>query len=188
MTEEDKADLREMQAELVGAQSSPWEPRCVARAFRTDDDPFVFTMHAWIDLDAVQSPFLIYRQPEAEEALWDFGAAFAAFGHRETTPEACEPDELLALGEKMIRKIREGFAMHVRLAPPVGEREVTGDNGLGNWLPILACLKAQLGFSLAEALALPVGQAYALIAAHRCNEGRTVAGETYALRDVQEEA
>jgi len=187
MTESDENDLREMQAELAGAESSLWEPRCVARAFRSDDDPFVFTMQTWIDLDAVQSPFLIYRQPEAEEAIEKFRDAFAAFGHRSTTPEACEPEELLALGEKMIRKIREGFSMRVRLAPPDGQREVVGGNGIGNWLAIMGCLKSQMGFSLAESLTLPVGQAYAFITAHRCNEGRTVTGETYELRDVEEE-
>ena len=36
------------------------------------------------------------------------------------------------------------------------------DNGLGDWLPVLACLKSQLGFSLAEARTLPVAQAFAL--------------------------
>lgn len=184
MTTEDETDLSEMQAELVSAARSPWEPRCVARAFRGSEEPFVFTVQAWIDLDACASPFLLGRLPEAEEALEQFEAAFAAFGHRATTPEACEPQELILLGWKMVRSIAAGFAMRLKLAPPEGCKAAGADNGIGDWLPIVACLKSQLGFSLAEALALTVGQAFALIAAHRVNEGWSVAGETYAQRDV----
>lgn len=173
-----------MQASLVAAERSPWEPRCVARAFRVAEDPFAFTMQAWIDLDAAASPFLLGELPEAEEALEQFAVAFAAFGHVATTPEACDGEELVLLGRKMVRAIKWGFAMRLRLAPPEGCKASGVDNGMGDWLPVLACLKSQLGFSMGEALALPVGQAFALVAAHRINEGWSVAGETYAQRDV----
>ena len=188
MTATDEQDLREMQAELVAATRSPWQPRCVARAFRTSEAAFVFTVQAWIDLDSCASPFLLGQLPEAEVALAQFEVAFEAFGHQGTTPEACEPEELILLGQKMLLEIGRGFAMRLQLAPPEGCKLAGGsDNGLGEWLPILACLKSQIGFSLAEALSLTVGQAFALIAAHRCNEGWGVAGETYAQRDVPEE-
>ena len=187
MTATDEQDLREMQAELVSAERSPWQPRCVARAFRSQEESFVFTMQAWIDLDAAASPFLLGQLPEAEDALAQFEVAFAAFGHQGTTPEACEPEELILLGRKMLAEIGRGFAMRLHLAPPEGCKLAGGsDNGLGDWLPILACLKSQIGFSLAEALSLTVGQAFALIAAHRCNEGWGIAGETYAQRDIPE--
>ena len=188
MTEQDEQDLREMQAELVTSEQSPWEPRCVARAFRTSEEAFVFTMQSWIDLDACASPFLLFQLPEAEDYLAQFEAGFAAFGHAATTPEACEAEEVVLLGRKMIAAIAQGFCMRAKLAPPDGWKlGGDSDNGIGNWLPILACLKSQLGFSLAEALALPVGQAFAFIAAFRCNSGWSVVGETYAQRDIPEE-
>jgi hypothetical protein len=186
MTAEDEQDLRELQAELVSAEQSPWQPRCVARAFRSaaPEEPFVFTMQTWIELDAVQSPFLHGRLPEAEDELWaKFEEAFAAFGFDGTTPEKCSGEDLVLIGRKIIRAITHGFSTKLELVPLERSRQ-SPENGLGGWLPVMACLKAQLGFLWAEAKALPVAQAYALIAAHRCNEGREVAGETYALRDV----
>jgi hypothetical protein len=184
MTAQDEQDLRELQAELLDVEVSPWEPRCVARAFRSVVSPFVFTMQAWIDLDAAGSPFLLLQLPEAEDALAAFEVAFEAFGHVATTPEACDDDELVLLGNKMILTIARGFSMRLKLSPPEGFEAAEADNGLGDWLPILACLKGQLDFSLAEALALDVGQAFALVAAHRCNQGWSVSGENYTLRDV----
>jgi len=187
MTPEDEQDLRDLQSELVAAKSSPWQPRCVARSFGSATESFVLTMQAWIDLDACQSPFLLGRLPEEGEAiLLQFEAAFRAFGHPGTTPDACDGDELVLLGWKMVRAIVLAFAMSVKLEPPQGQKMEHHDNGLGEWIAILACLKSQLGFSMTEALALPVGQAFALIAAHRCNEGCIVAGETYEMRDIAE--
>ena len=187
MSGQDDQDLRELQAELLDVERSPWQPRCVARAFRTSEDPLVFTMQAWLDLDAVASPFLLEEMPEDGDYLAQYEVAFAAFGHVTTTPEACEPAELVLLGQKMIRAIVLGFSMRVKLSPPEGRKSSGADNGLGDWLPVLACLKSQLGFSLSEALALPVGQAFALIAGHRCNEGWSVAAGNYAQRDLPEE-
>lgn len=186
MTTEEEKDLRALQAELVAAEQSPWQPSCVARAFcrAAAGEVFVFRMQTWIDLEAVRSSFLLGEMPEAEEAIPAFEDAFAAFGYDETTPERCDPDELLLLGERMVQAICKGFAMRLRLAPPEGRVAAKGASGLGDWLPILACLKTQLGFPLDEALRLPVGQAFGLIAAHRCNEGWEVAGETYVERDV----
>ncbi len=187
MKPEDLKDLREMQSELLAVESSFWQPRCVSRTFWSCEEPFVFTMQAWIDLDAIQSPFLLGELPPPEEAIWHFQEAFAAFGHWQTTPDACDPEELILLGRKMIAAISEGFSMRVKLSPPEGRQSAAGENGLGDWLPIMACLKSQLMFSLAEIEALPVGKAFALLAAHRCNEGWSVSSETYAMRDIPEE-
>ena len=189
MTQQDEQELRELQAELVAAERSPWQPRCVARAFRgaAAGAPFVLTMQAWIDLDAAQSPFLLGRLPEPEEAYFRFEEAFAAFGHRGTTPEECDGYELVLLGRKIIDAILEAFSMRVRLEPPEGFATKSVNNGMGEWLPIVTCLVGQLGFTLHAARMLPVGEAFALIAAHRCNQGWTVAGEGYALRDVTDD-
>lgn len=193
MTESDVADLHELQAELAAVEREPWEPRCVARAFRTAQDPFVFTMQAWIDLDAAASPLLLGRLPEVDGTnadaldaiMRDYRAAFAAFGHHDTTPEDCTPEELISLGRQMIRVVAAGFSMQVSLARPDG---TTGsqqrDDGMGEWLPIFACLVAQLGLSPTDVRTLPVAQAFALIASHRVNTGWRVISEPYALRDA----
>ncbi|MEO8204875.1 MAG: hypothetical protein ABI615_01750 [Chthoniobacterales bacterium] len=190
MNASDEIELRELQHELLASGQSPWEPQCVARAFCSTaaGEPFVFTMQAWIDLEAAQSPLLQGTLPPGETALDDFATAFRAFGHRDTTPENCEPEELVLLGHKMIRAIREAFAMRLSLEPPDGsaKKSAIADSGMGFWLPVFSCLTSQLGFSRADALATPVPQAFALIASHRVNQGWSVAGETYALRDCGE--
>lgn len=188
MTEAEAAQLREWGEELAGAHASLWQPSCIARAFaRQTQGAFVFRMQTWIDLEAARSPFLLGQLPEAEEAVVRFSEAFAAFGYDGTTPEACDPEGLILLGERMMEAISEGFGMRLRLSPPEGPcAEVAGD-GMGSWLPVLACLVSQIGLTMAEARALPVGEAFALIAGHRINQGWTVKGETYADRDVEDE-
>lgn len=191
MTSQDEQDLRELQGELLGAERSPWQPRIVARAFRSAlaEDPFVFTMQAWIDLSAAESPFLLGRLPEGDERLLErFVEAFEIFGFKGTTPEDCNGEELVLIGRTIVRAIDDGFSTEVALAGPDGARAAGSSNGMGRWLPILACLVSQIGLTPAAALALPVAQAFALIAAHRCNEGWSVAGETYAMRDVAAES
>lgn len=187
MTPEETAQLRELGEELSGAAHSPWEPRAVAEAFRRDDEEvFVLTMQAWIDLDAARSPILQGDLPEPDGAVLEhYAAAFAAFGYTAATPGACEAEELILLGQKMIAAVREGFSMALRMTPPGGAGTSPDRGGFGTWLPLLACLKTQLGFSLTEAMSVPVKQAFALIAAHRANEGWTVAGEPYQYREVQ---
>lgn len=191
--EQDLQDLHELQAELAATERAPWEPRCVARAFRGAADPFIFTMQAWIDLEAAESPILRGRLPEIDDTsdapldalLRDYRAAFAAFGHHATTPENCTPEELLSLGRQMIRAVAQGFEMQVKLARPdgtTGSRQ--SDDGMGAWLPIFACLVGQLGLAPGEARALPVAQAFAFLAAHRVNTGWHVIAEPYALREV----
>lgn len=184
MNDDDLRDLREFQEELLKAESSQWQPECVSEAFFSEPGPFVLTMQAWIDLERMKSPFLFAQLPDAEDALEKFEMAFRAFGYRETMPENCDAEELLLLGQMMISSICSAFAMARRLEPPEGSKLAAGENGLGNWLPLLACMKSQLGFTVDDALALPVAKAYALVVAHRCNEGWRVAGETYANRDV----
>lgn len=179
-------DLRSLQRELAEAEVSPWEPRCVAGAFqRLAPERFVLTMQAWIDLEAVRSPFLLGQMPVADAAMDAFSVALAAFGYRETTPEQCEPEELLVLGGAMVRAVGRAFAMGVRMMPPGGWGDgATQPHGMGRWLPLLACLVGQMHMRPQDALALPVGQVLALVAAHRANEGWTVAGEPYALRST----
>jgi hypothetical protein len=182
--------LRELQAQLAGTAQSPWQPRCVAEAFRSPaiSHAFVFTMQAWIDLDAVQSPFLLEELPDPDlgegAIITAFEEAFAAFGHTGTTPAECAPFQLMLLGKSMIRVIRQGFAMRLRMNPPKGFESAGADDGFGDWLPVMACLKAQLYFGWDEALALQVERALAVVNAHRRNEGWTPAETPYALRNA----
>lgn len=190
MTEQDEKDLRELQAEIGAADRSVWQPEVVAGAFRdrAPGTPFVFRMQTWINLDAVRSPFLLGRLPEAETALEDFDAAFAAFGWWEAAARGCDADDLILLGRRMLDAVVHGFSTQIALRAPEGSQSAGADHGMGQWLPILACLTGQMGWRLADALDAPVAQVLALIAAHRCNTGWSVAGEPYALRGVAEEA
>jgi len=184
-------ELREMQAQLGGVSASPWQPRCVARAFCSPDvdHPFVFTMQAWIDLDAAQSPFLLGELPSpdlGEEGVIEaFNAAFAAFGLEAPKLRECGVDQFIHIGNCIIRAINRGFAMRLRMHPPKGFESAGGDDGFGDWLPVMACLKAQLYFAWEEAMALPVDRAFGLINAHRRNEGWSPAETPYAMRGTE---
>ena len=182
--------LRELQARLAGVSASPWQPRCVAAAFRTPDieHPFVFTMQTWIDLDAVESPFLLGRLP-SPDLEWEgieaaYRDALAAFGREATSLEECDADAFIHIGRSLIRAINRGFAMRLRMNPPKGFESAGGDDGFGDWLPVMACLKAQLYFGWDEALVMPVKQAFGVINAHRRNEGWMPAETPYGLRNA----
>ncbi|GEM_PF-7055564 len=195
MTPAEEEGLQSLSKDLAGAEQSPWEPRCVARAFHRGlgEHAFVFTMQTWIDLDFAKSPFLQGELPtarnespeELRRLLGEYETAFRAFEHV-STPAICTADELIQFGRKMIGAIERGFAMKLKMEPPEGfeAAATTSRDGFGDFLPVLACLKSQLHFSLAEALALPVKQALALIAAHRRNQNWRPAGDTYASRDI----
>ncbi len=186
----EEQDLRDLQAELAAAEARPWQPGLVAQAFRSEapEAPFVLTMQAWIDLSAAESPFLLGVLPEGDgELMGHFHRALAAFGCEAEALEACDGEDWALIGRKMIRAVAQGFSTQVKLAPP-SERAARLDapqDGMGEWLPILACLVGQMGLRPADALALPVAQAFALIAAHRCNTGWRVAGATYREEDCR---
>jgi len=180
-------NLRDFQAELVGLTQSVYEPGCVGRAFCTGlkDEAFVFTMQAWIDLSVAHSPLLELRLPDPEENVLEvLLTAFRAFDRWEARVDELEPEEAVTIGKLMIEAIRAGFAMQLKLQPPRGFTCSAVDDGMGNWLPTMAFLKSQMNYSQDEAARLPVGQAFGMMAAHRRNQGWTVEGETYAMRDL----
>jgi hypothetical protein len=184
MTPEEEKNLRELQAELVGVSQRQWQPDCISSAFRTSEEPFVFTMQVWIDLDYMRSPILLGRLPQ-EDPLESLELAAAAFGYPESNFKELTPEEAILIGEKMIKAVKDGFSMALVMTPPEGSSSSSqSDDGFGDWLPILACLKGQLHFSLAEARACPVGAALGLINGHRRNERWKPSRETYAQRDI----
>ena len=180
MTEAEEQELREECNALAQAEQSPWEPRCVARAFMSPaPGALVLTMQRWIDLEAVKSPLLLGRLPDGDDLVAQMSAAVHAFdlGAMEVTPA-----ELLELAEAMLDAVREAFAMNIKMRAP-GASGLGAASGFGLALPILACLLSELHLSRLDALATPVCQAFGLIAGHRSNQGWTALDATYAQRD-----
>jgi hypothetical protein len=181
MTENEEKNLRSLAADLAAADASTWQPCCIARAFTLPADGApIFTMQAWIDLDAASSPLLEGRLPETEE---DLHAAVDAF---HCGPVDLSAEEAMGLGLMMREAIEEAFALSLPMTPPSndGGGTLSLSAGFGDWLPIYAALVAQLGLSRADARATPVGEAFALLAADKRNRGWMPAGATYAQRDV----
>lgn len=180
MTEIEAQNLHSLAADLAAAEQSPWQPRCIARAFATPRaGAVVFTMQTWIDLDGASSPLLEGQLPETTEQISD---AVDAFG---CGPVDLSVEEALGLGLMMREAIEEAFAMSLPMSPPDdGDGAVSLSGGCGDWLPIYAALVAQLGLSRADARATPVGEAFALLAADKRNRGWHPTGATYAQRDV----
>lgn len=177
-----KPNLRLLPLDLAGDEQGTWQPRCVARAFATPREAVpVFTMQTWIDLDAASSPLLEGQLPETEEDLHTLVDVLRC------GPIDLSPKEAAGLGLMMIEAIKEAFAMSLVMTPPCGDadfRTLGLAAGFGDWLPIYSALIAQLGLSCAEAGALPVGKALALLAAHKRNRGWMPNGATYSQRDV----
>lgn len=172
-------ELNELSKNAAGALQSAWEPRCIARAFASPlAGSLALTMQGWIDLEAVRSPLLAGRDPETTA---DLAVAFAAFGlDYEDTP----PEEAVLIVGAMKRAIGEAFAAPLPMRQPEAQppRE---DGGFGSFAPVLACLVFQAGMAPRIALNLDVAQAFILIATHRYNQGWEVAGEPYAVRDLE---
>jgi hypothetical protein len=180
MTETEEKKLRSLAADLAGAEQSAWQPRCIARAFAipAEGTP-VFTMQAWIDLDAASSPLLEGRLPETAEQISD---AVEAFG---CGPVDLSAGEAVGLMLMMREAIEEAFAMSLPMTPPGDDGgTITLSGGFGDWLPIYAALIALLGMSRGDARSTPVGEAFALLAADKRNRGWMPAAATYAQRDV----
>lgn len=179
MTPAEEQHLRAWSAELAGAEQSPWEPRCVARAFASAPGALVLTMQGWIDLDAARSPLLSGGLPETVE---DLTAAVDAFGLQ---PFEADPELALAFAQDALDAVNRAFEAQIRMRA-AGATGSTLSGGFGDWLPILSCLIAQLGMTRLDALSTPVAQAFAIIAGHRHNQGGIVADATYAQRDATE--
>lgn len=181
MTEAEEQQLRALGADLAGANQSPWEPRCVALAFASTrpGNPLVLTMQTWIDLDAIRSPLLVRGAFASVEQLADSAAIFGL------KVMNLSPEKAVDVTVTMRAAVENAFAM----ALPMQRRGAVmnaGPDGFGSWLPLRAFLEVECGKSRAEAAEYPVGEAFALMAAARRNEGWEPKGETYAQRDVIE--
>lgn len=177
MKPDEQADLQRFSTEIAGAMNSPWEPLCLTRAFASPGEgDAVFTMQAWIDLERLRSPLLHGALPATVD---EFAASAAVFG---CEVAALDAQELFDLGNALRGAIAEGFGMNLPMTPPRGGEAAA--EGFGDFLPLLEALIGECGLSRTEALASPVGQGFALLAARRRREGWSVAGPVYALREV----
>lgn len=191
MDPNEQKELRELGEELAAQEDSPWQPPCIARAFagantrreKTEERLcLVLTMQGWIDLDAIRSPFLLEQIPSTADEAIDAWTVLNP-GREVPAPEV--------LVETILGSIRDAFStvMKMRQSGSFGCSFDSSDSlGFGSWLPLFACLVTQCGLSPAEALAMPVAQTFALIAAMRSNEGWMPQGESYAQRGTRDEA
>ena len=180
MTEAEERGLRELSADLAGAEKSPWQPRCVCRAFASRPGALVLTMQGWIDLEAVRSPLLEGKRPQGDDLQAQLSAAVDAFGLGPLKVTMEEADELI---DAMLDAIYAAFDTQIKLRQP-GDAGPQQPGGCGDWLSVLSCLIAQIGMTRCESLATPVCQAFAIIASHRINQGWHVVDATYAQRDA----
>lgn len=184
LSPEDEAALHELNEDLAGLKQSEWQPRIAARAFTSrHGHAFTLTMQGWINLDFVKSPLLLGKMPEEIAELEE---ALAAFGHEECKAEGLEPEEAAVLARRMRAAVGRAFATALRMRhPDAGSRN--GNDGFGEWLPVFAFLIHPTGMSRTEALACPVEQAFAIIAALRHNEGWMCEGENYSHLETEEQ-
>jgi hypothetical protein len=189
MTDAEYEELVELGHAITAAESSRWQPGCIARAFATPPpSQLVLTMQGWIDLDLARSPLLDFKTPESAEQMQD---AMNAFGLGDVKATDVEPAKAAALAVEMLDATRAAFSTGLKMTPPrtdAREPAELSNDGFGAWAPWLACLISQLGERRVDALAMPVAQAGVLIASMRRNQGWEVAGTPYALRDLGEPA
>jgi hypothetical protein len=185
MTDAEEKELRDWSTQIAGAEQQPWQPLLVSNAFSSRREFPALTMQGWIDLDAARSPFLHGEWPEDADGI---AGALADAARALKMPDGKWQSawEAARLTLDVRRAVNEAFSTVLRMRPPGEAAPDRGDDGLGNWLPVLACLISQLRMSESAALGLPVARAFALIAGHRFNEGWTVTGENYRLREVAE--
>lgn len=175
-------ELVRVSEQAAATLRSPWEPPCIARTFTSKQTrTFTLTMQGWIDLSAIRSPLL---QDERPANAAEFYAALGAFDAEEK--EGCQltPEQAAVMADEMLAAVREAFSMALRMHQPNSTPDEEPD-GFGDWLIVWSALIVQCGCSRVEALNFPVGQAFALIAAMRRNQGWEVAGEPYALREME---
>jgi hypothetical protein len=189
MTPAEEQELLQFAIDLASADRSEWEPRCVAEAFARpvpdvrQGPEFVLTLQGWIDLDAIRSPILQGRLPEAATAREDLLAAMACF---DRVPEVeCTPENAVEIGHRMIAAVHDAFAMIVKMQPPKGSELGERDGSpFGLWLPVF-CGIMEIVHDTRKAFAMPVTQAFALLAGTKGNHGWTVDGETYRTRECE---
>jgi hypothetical protein len=191
--DDEMARLRAFSAELAGAEVSPWQPRCVVRAFGLRGRGEVeFTMARWLELEKLRSPVLQLEYPETVEAieatLRVFGLSAALGAEDEPEEQLAPEDSYLAMGA-IIREIGESFALGLKMQPRLAQGETLLEppqNGMGAWLTTYAALISQCHQSRREAKEWRVGEALAVLCGMRANQGWTVVDETYAQRDAAE--
>jgi hypothetical protein len=180
MTETEEQQVRELADDLANATQGAGEPRCIVAAFATmPENRVVLTMQNWIDLEAIRSPLLQLRLPEHLEELEMAANVFRM------TVRNLSADNAIRVACVIRQAADEAFSLAMPMRPSSSHIDNGSDtsDGFGTWLPLFAFLVAECGLTPAAAGALPVSHAFALLAAHRRNQGWECAGASYAQRD-----
>lgn len=186
-----------------------WEPAPVAAAF--DTRPIVaagweipaLTFRGWLDLDRARS-FLLSGEDigtDADALLDQVAAALDAFRARPVAghdPGASTetllltvtpPAGIATLVAALVAQCQAAFATGIEMEPPPVPKGVTrmerrGDDGLGNWLPLVSILMVEYTMPLDRVLDLPVAQGLALLAGVRCSQGWSFPGGGYRRAEL----
>lgn len=177
-TANEDAQLRELSEDLARAGQSAADPRCIALCFCTPaEGELRLTMQQWIDLEAISSPVLQQQIPEHPDEL---ERAANVFG---LSIRDLDPGEAIGIADRLIDSVKRAFGMCLGMQQP-GDSPSAAPDGFGLWLPVFVFLIAECGCSPVTARQVPVGEAFALLAGRRRNQGWEPKGETYAQRDV----
>jgi hypothetical protein len=181
--------LRNVSRGIAGAMREPWEPKAISHAFaRRDHMPEArprLTMQGWIDLDAAESPFLVGENPQFVDLVF----ALETLGWKAELAEA-RGDEVTAvraaeITEQIWMTMQESRSTVVAMSAPEQRSGLSdGDDGFGEWGPVMACLLNELHFDYITALGLDRSKAMALMACLRCNQGWKTRGDNYRLREA----
>lgn len=204
MTDAEK-ELEAMSAALAAAASSPWSPDCVAEAFLGSSlviGPWSlgpFTLGGWLRLERDRSPFVtgIWPDDSAEVRVAALAGALgvlvedSGFGKRDSSGimEILSPEEALQAESMVYQRINEAFRTALPMHnPDASKPKDLGDDGMGWWLKVFTKLVGELHLRPAEALALPMAQAFALVAAQSALDGCVPKGMNWREREALEKA
>lgn len=196
MTPQEEQECLEHAERVAAAENSPWQPRLVAEAFLPQPvrigGPWSLgplTMRGWLALDARRSPFLSGDPIPPEEIpgrIAEVLTAFYGIDHdADDVIEHLPPGETAAAIAAIRALVCSAFATALSMASPIQGGEPGKEDGFGSWLPVWTALRKELGMGKEEAAETPVAQALAMLATARHNEGYTVKGENYRIKEIQ---
>jgi hypothetical protein len=176
-------ELCELSNASAEALQSPWEPLVVALAFSTPGrHERHLTMQQWIDLHAIRSPYLHGERPDER------GFFAAAEILQLNVGSGTSAEDRAHLQNVILGACTRAFYTVQKMRAEKAQAGSYEEDGFGTWLPLYACLVAELGLTPETALALRVDRAFALIAGLRHNQGQRAVGVPYGLRELTTES
>lgn len=195
MTPEQEQECLKHAERVAAAENSPWQPRLVSEAFLATTvrvgwwDLGPLTMRGWLALDARRSPFLSGDPLPPEMVLERLAEAIGILSGQTVTVDDVTREIASGGGPAAIQAVtgicNARFSTSVSMVSPIRGGTPMKEDGFGSWLPIFTALVKELGLSIESALDIAVNQAIALLSTARHNEGYTVAGENYRVREIE---